>query len=375
MIRRLYGYLFRQSLVAFIFATAAVSFVVLFVQSFRFLSFIIDNAGTAVVFLQLMGLLIPTFLPLVAPISLGIGILFIYHKFAVDSELVVMESAGISPLHLARPALALAAGVALFGYLLTLWLTPAANRELVALQYKVKDSYSAYLIRPGAFNDLADGLTFFARGRDSDGDLVDILVHDVRHPEAPVTIMAQRGQLVLIDGQPQIVVFNGRRQEITPKTGHLSQLAFDRYVLDLQMLRADTAAKRLPDPREQTVSELIDAMRHPSAPHRATPERVRSEFIGRLATPLLAFGYTLIGLTAILVGAFNRRGMTGKIVIAVLADIALQSAVLWQSSLVGHNGWMIPVLFLSILSPIPVCLYLLTRGPRRPPATPPKAAS
>ncbi len=88
-----------------------------------------------------MGLLIPTFLPLVVPLGLGIAVLFIYYKFAVDSEIVVMRAVGISSLKLAMPALVLAVIVTFFGYLLTTWIAPAANRELVALQYRVRDNF------------------------------------------------------------------------------------------------------------------------------------------------------------------------------------------------------------------------------------------
>jgi len=43
---RLGFYLFRQLLIAFVFASVAVTFVVLFTQSFRLLSIVIENAST-----------------------------------------------------------------------------------------------------------------------------------------------------------------------------------------------------------------------------------------------------------------------------------------------------------------------------------------
>jgi lipopolysaccharide export LptBFGC system permease protein LptF len=49
----------------------AVTFVVLFTQSFGRCTFVIDNYSTLGVFLQLMGLTVPTFLPLIVPISLA----------------------------------------------------------------------------------------------------------------------------------------------------------------------------------------------------------------------------------------------------------------------------------------------------------------
>ncbi|NTU77700.1 MAG: LptF/LptG family permease, partial [Alphaproteobacteria bacterium] len=341
----------------FLFAVVAVTMVVLFTQSFRLLSFIIDNAGTAMIFIQLMGLLVPTFLPVVVPLSLGVAVLFVYHKFAVDSEIVVMRAAGVGPLRLALPVLALAGMATLFGYGLTTWLTPTANRELVELQYRVRDNYSVFMVRPGMFNDIASGLTFYVRARGKDGSLDDILIHDVRQPERPVTIMAESGQFTAVDGAPQVVVFKGKRQEVEGDTGRLSQLDFDRYVLDIQVLRKGMAG-RLPDPREQSMAELL---RPPSDPalRRTTLAHVAAELHQRLAIPLLALSFSLVSLTAVLVGEFNRRGMAKRIFLAAMAIVAIQAATLSMGSLIGKHEWLSPVLYLVTLGPALACAALL----------------
>jgi len=357
LIRRINLYLFGQILTAFLFSGLAVTFVVLFTQSFRMMSFVIDNSSTLLVFFQLMGLMIPTFLPLIVPISLGVAVLFIYHKFAVDSELVVMRAAGISPIRVAAPALILAGMVVVLGYVLTMWVTPIANRSLVALQYQVRDDFSAFMIRPGAFNDLADGLTFYARRRSSEGGFQDILVHDVREPEKPVTIMAEKGQFFVENGVPQVVVFDGRRQEVDVATGRLQELQFNRYVLDLHLLR-NSKEGRLPDPREMGAVELMSAAaKGPNAVK--TKGSVRSELHQRLAGPLLSFTFAVIAVTVILVGDFNRRGMTRRVLAAAAAIVIVQAAMISLVTQAAKYAFVVPVLYLVILSPVPVCLYLL----------------
>ncbi|MDD5587073.1 MAG: LPS export ABC transporter permease LptF [Alphaproteobacteria bacterium] len=355
--KRINLYMFREVLTAFLFATVAVSFVMLFTQSFRLLSFVIDNAATTFIFFQLMGLLVPTFLPVVMPLALGISVLFIYHKLAVDSEIVVMRAAGISPVNLAAPALALGGIVMFFCFLLTMWITPAANRALVSLQYRVRDNFSIYMVKPGAFNDLSDGLTFFVRKRGKEGELQDILVHDVRRPEMPVTIMADSGRFTVAGGEPQIMVFKGKRQEFDRGTGHLSELNFDRYVLDLKLLRSEVS-KRLPDPREQTMADLLNPPAKKELRRRSLGH-IRAEFHRRLVTPLLALSFAMIGFTVILAGQFNRRGTARRILIAALAIVALQAAVLSFGSLITRHGWLIPLLYVLALAPLPLCLAIL----------------
>lgn len=355
---RLGFYLFRQLSNAFIFASAAVAFVILFTQSFRLLSLVIDNSSTLWIFFKLMGLSVPTFLPLVLPIGLGVAIVFVYHKLAIDSELVVMRAAGISPMRQARPALMLAGIALIICYALTLWITPAANRSLVDLQYEVRDSYAVFLARPGNFNDITDGLTFYARRRGTNGALEGILIHDVRNPQGPVTIMADSGQVVTSnDNQPQIVVFNGRRQEMDLATGKLSELSFDQYVLDLNALR-NTSSHRLPDPREQTISELLNPS-YEMIHGRTTQGHLYAELNQRFATPLLALSYALIGLAAILAGEFNRRGMGRRILIAGLAIIVVQAIFMSINNLVPRDLWFAIALYLSALLPVVAGFVLL----------------
>jgi lipopolysaccharide export system permease protein len=357
MMRSLNLYLFRQLATAFLFAAIAVTFVMLFTQSFRLLSLVIDNSATLMIFFHLMALSVPSFLPLVLPLSLGVGVLFVYHKLAIDSELVVMRAAGISPMRLARPAFVLAAIVAIVCYALTLSLTPAANRALVELQYKVRDSYAVFLSRPGNFNDITDGLTFYARRRGSHGELEGILIHDVRNPQDPITIMADTGQVIDSETQPQIVIFNGRRQEMDPATGRLSELAFDQYVLDLNALRA-TSFRRLPDPREQSVYELL----HPTQEmltRRTTKGHLMAELHQRLALPLLAFSYTLIGLAAILAGEFNRRGMGQRILIASSVIVTVEATFMSLVSGIAQHAWLVPAFYLAAFIFVPIGLVLL----------------
>ena len=367
MIRRLHLYLFRQILTAFLFSGVAVSFVVLFTQSFRMLSFVIDNAGSIGVFFQLMGLMIPTFLPLIVPLSLGVAVLFVYHKFAVDSELVVMRAAGISSLRLALPALTLAALVVVIGGALTMWITPAANRSLVSVQYSVRDSTSAFMIRPGVFNDLAEGLTFFARRRGAEGTLEDILVHDVREPLKPVTVMAKTGRFTIEDGMPQVAVFQGRRQEVDIATGRLQQLNFDRYVFDLHLLKNNKTTRQI-DPREMPMGRLIKAVFSVDDGGKGQG-KARAELHQRLAGPFLALTFAMIGVTVILVGDFNRRGMTKRVLAAALSIVVVQAATLGLVPEIGKYVWVAPLLYLVILAPVPVCLSLLSKdAPERRPA-------
>ena len=357
MSRLLTLYVLRQMAVAFAFATGGVTFVVLFVQSFRLLSMVIDNAGTILVFFQLLGLSGLTFLPLIMPLGLGTAAVFVYHKMATDSELTVMRSAGLSSIKLVTPALVFAGMVMTVCFALTVWIAPNANRSLVTLQYKMRDSYAVFLSHPGSFNDLSTGLTFYANKRGAGGSLQGILIHDVRNPDVPTTTMAATGRVIDGGGEPQLIIFNGKRQELDRATGKLSEMAFDQYVLDLAALR-NTTSERMSDPREQTVAELLD----PSPEMlrwRGPISHFKAELHTRFATPFLSLSYTLIGLSSILVGSFNRRGMGGRILASAITIIVTQAFFMTANAFVGRHDGFLFLLYLIALLPAPAGLVLL----------------
>jgi lipopolysaccharide export system permease protein len=350
-------YFLRQLAAAFAFATGAVTFVVLFTQSFRLLSLVIENSATMLIFFELLGLSALTFLPLIMPLGLGTAVVFIYNKLATDSELVVMRSAGMSSLSLIAPALILAVAVSILCAMLTLWITPNANRNLVMLQYKMRDSYAVFLSHPGSFNDLSEGLTFYANKRGPGGSLQGILIQDARQPDKTITTMAATGLVAESDGQPHMIIFNGRRQEFDRTTGKLSELLFDQYVLDLDSLR-NTTLNRFPDPRELTVGELL-APSPELLRERGPMSRFEGELHARLATPLLSFSYVFIALASILAGTFNRRGMTGRILLGALAIIVTQAAFMTLNGFVARNSHLIFILYLLALLPTPFGLAFI----------------
>ena len=285
------------------------------------------------------------------------AVLFVYNKLAVDSELVVMRAAGVSPMRLVLPTLALAAMTVVLSYALTLWFTPLANRNLVALQYEVRDGYAVFLSHPGSFNDITNGLTFYARNRGAGGALQGILIHDVRKPNAPVTIMADTGRVMERDGQPQIIVFNGRRQEMDTTTGRLNELAFDQYVLDIAAMRS-SSDHRLPDPREQTIAELLNPsseMLNTRAPQNA----LFAELNQRFASPLLALAFPLISLAAILAGEFNRRGISRRLTLAGLAIVGIEALFMSCNSLSTKHPWLAPSLYFITIIPAIVGMFLI----------------
>src|SRR6516165_3203375 len=102
-------YILRQCFGVMIFVTAALSAAIWLAQSLRLIDLIVNRGLAVEVFLYLAALILPRFLDIVLPIGIFIAVLFTFNRLTAESELVVMRSAGLSNLALARPVLVLAA--------------------------------------------------------------------------------------------------------------------------------------------------------------------------------------------------------------------------------------------------------------------------
>src|SRR5204863_9128527 len=125
-------YILRQCFSMMIFVTAALSAAVWLAQSLRLVDLIVNRGLAVEVFLYLALLILPRFLDIVLPIGAFIAVLFVFNRLTSESELVVMRSAGLGPLALARPVFVLA-GIA-FAVLrsLSAYFLPASDREFKA---------------------------------------------------------------------------------------------------------------------------------------------------------------------------------------------------------------------------------------------------
>ncbi|MBI3419376.1 MAG: LPS export ABC transporter permease LptF [Proteobacteria bacterium] len=347
---RIGRYLFSQFLGAVLFACLAITLVVWFSQAIRMLSLVINNGGSVWGFLELMILLLPTFLPLLLPLALAVGVLFVYHRLITESELVVLRAAGLSPLVLAKPALLLAGIMMVAGYLLTVFIAPVANHEFTRLKYEIRNDLSVLLVHTGRFNDVSKGLTFYARDRGPQGELRGILMHDARKKDHPSTIMADSGELVHAEQGPRIIVKHGIRQEMDRNTGQLSQLGFESYMVDLSTLDDNFSQRWLP-PRERSTFDLLSkSANRTDATNRG---KLFSEFHMRMVLPFLSITFALVACVSVLTGGFDRRGITQRLVLAGITVVVIEAGMLAIFNMMVRDPWLVMVLYIMALAPVP----------------------
>jgi lipopolysaccharide export system permease protein len=358
VITRLDRYIFRQLLLALIAVTGGLTALVWLIQSLRFVELVVNHGLSLLVFVELTGLLVPSFVAVILPITTFVVVQFIYQRLAGDREITVMRAAGLSPFALSRPALTLAVLAAICGYALYLWIVPASLTSFREFQWEIRNRMAAFLLQEGVFTQVSDDLTVYVRSRDPDGTLRGILVDDGRDKTAHATILAESGRLTEGPNGPRVLLINGSRQEIDHQTGRLNVLTFGQNEIDLTDNQG-TAEARLRDMSEMSLGELL----HPHLPLARDNSKWIAEGHKRLASPLTAISYSFIALFSVLSGTFRRHGSFVRPLAAIAAMVVLLAFGLAMENLAARDNALLPMIWLHAIAPGLVCGWLLL-GPQ-----------
>lgn len=353
-------YIFRQIGIAAIFIVAILSVLVLLTQSLRYLELVMNAGASGMTFWVVTLLSLPSFLEVILPIGMVAAILFVFHRMIVDSELPVLRALGFSPLRIARPALFLAVISGLVLFVVMGWIAPVTKSSSIVMRKDIKAQMSSLIFREGVFTEAGTGLMVYIRGRDDEGNLLGLVIHDQRDKtKLPSTIIAARGVLVSTDTGHQVLVYDGSRQQFNPVTGILQRLDFDRYTIDLPE-ETKAATVRWREPEERTLSELLsgDVM---SGADRKERRAFHLEIRKRFLTPLFVLSMAIIGLVALLLGHYDRRGQGKRILFAVIAVVVLEIFYMTAYNIAKNSVAGYALMMLGVLVPIMGGLFLLAK--------------
>ena len=354
-ISRLDRYVFRQLFVALLVVTLGLVALIWLTQSLRFVELVVNRGLSFTVFLKLTGLLIPGFVAVILPITCFVVVQFVYQRLASDRELTVMRAAGLSPLALARPALAAAAVTMAAHFALNMWLVPATATSFREYQWEIRNHIAAFLLQEGVFTSVSDELVVYVRAKSADGSLRGIMVDDARDKEHRATILAESGRLMDGANGPRVLLENGTRQEIDVRTGQLNVLSFKENWLDLAAPARATGA-RLRDVGEMGIGELLNP---PAGLNPRDAAKWRVEAHKRLVSPLTTLSFTMVALLAVVGGVFRRHGGLLRPFLGIVSVVALVALGLALDSLAVRMNELIPLLWLRAGLPAVVCAAVM----------------
>lgn len=370
--RHLTGYMIRAAAGPTVFVTMVLTGIIWILQALRFVDEIINYDMSTGAFFYISFLLLPQLLPVTLPIGLFCGILYAYWRLSTDSELVVMRAAGLSRMALARPGLLLGGFCAVLVGSMTFYFMPLSNSTMRDTRFAWKYIYSTVVLREGEFTPLKRRLTVYVAERRPGGELHGLLIHDERQPGKSVTMMAEQGTLIRSEEGPKILLLNGNRQERDQKTGNVSVLYFDRYNVEID-LAGGNAPVRKAKIEERTIDELLTA--DPDDYDSETFWKIQAEMHKRIALPLLAVAFAIMGVATVLYGEFDRRGAGRRIWIGCILAGLLQAAILGLTQAAATEPVLNIVVYALLAAAIGGSLFMVRAGAGMPaPGPAPMAA-
>jgi lipopolysaccharide export system permease protein len=352
-------YVTRATLSAFLIVLVSLTSVIWVTQALRDIDLITSQSQTVFTFIGITGMIIPLLVLVIAPIALVIAVVFVLNRMSADSELIILNAAGSSPWRLFMPFLVSAIIVAVLVAFISTYLAPKGLRELRDWLTAVRAGLVSYVVEPGRFTTIENGLTFHIRERRPSGQLVGVFLDDRRDPLEHVTVLAEQGEIVKNDGGTFLLLKNGSFQRHESNQPDPSIVVFDRYAFDLS--RFDSAPNVKYSVRERYLWQLISP--DPDDTLATTQAgQFRAELHDRLLAP--AYPIVFVIITFAFLGApRTTRQSRGMSLLSAIGAVAAVRLIGFACTVVGvHFAPALAVQYVVLAAVSAYGLYAISRG-------------
>jgi lipopolysaccharide export system permease protein len=317
------GYIVRTTFGAFIMVLASLTGVIWITQALRGIDLMTSQGQTILVFIGFTGLAIPSLILIIAPIALVIAAAYVLNKLATDSEIIVMNAAGLQPWGLFRPFLFVATVISLAVLALSFYIAPEGLRRLKQWDHEIAADVITNVMQTGRFMDLG-GLTIRVNERKPGGRMVGIFIDDRRNPKERNSIIADHGFVVKNEQGSFIILEDGTLQRFEVGKRDPALVAFESYAFDMSQF-TNLSKNIIYSTRERYFWQLI-APDPNDFVYLQNPGQFRAEFHDRLVAPL--YPLVFVTLTFGFLGAprTTRQSRAFSITSSVLAVGGLRIA-------------------------------------------------
>lgn len=290
------------------------------------------------------------------PISVTIAVVFVYHDWIRNSEIIALRAAGRSMRSIALPGIVAGMIALLCTGASSLYILGATFPTLAEIVFLSKVALPYTGLQQGVLNEIAPttGLSF--QNRRSANVLEGVTLLQWPEPGKLNVITAETGTLAKTAEGDILVLDNGtmQRQIGEQKEGPFS---FDRMSTLIRPV-IGVEARGTGGYYEKHVTQLLAPPADPSVDEPEYPHRI-AEGHQRIVTPLVCLNYVLLSLGILLSGTAPRRGLTFRVVAIGVAITTLHISMVITHGIVAHHPTLLPFFYLYALIPGSVGIMLL----------------
>lgn len=353
-------YIFRTTFGAFLVVLVSLTAVIWVTQALRDIDIMTNQGQTILVFVGITGLIIPLLVLVIAPIALLIAVAHTLHKLSTDSEIIVMNAAGMSPWVLFRAFMNVAIVVSIIVTAISAYFAPKGLRMLRDWLTEVRANVVSTIVQPGRFTSLEAGVTINIRARRANGQLVGIFLDDRRNPKERVTVLAENGDLIDNDKGTFLVLQQGMVQRHEVDQRDPTMVVFDRYAFDLSQFAGGSQAVKysirerylwqllFPDPKDQFYIEQ--------------PGQFRAELHDRLIAPFYPLAFVVIAFAYLGAPRTTRQSRTLSM-IGAIAGVGLLRLIGFASTVFGATlPWVLALQYVAVAAAFIFGFFVIRRG-------------
>ena len=345
--RTLDWYILRQLLGPFLFFTTVFTALFWLNAALRVISFVVDSGQSGGTFLAFSLLLLPQSLQLIIAVAGFAAALYLANLIYNNSELIVMMTAGSSPLRTLYPFAFFGLLTAILLAALTNFVTPAATERMQDERQTMRAALASQLSQEARFLSPSEDVTVYFGTVDEIGGLGDVFIDDRSVAGQRQTYFSETGRFIVKDEEFRILLLDGTNQVLDSETGKLSTLKFESLSYNLTELQ-NRDRERRQNLREFNSVELLQGL---------TPEtktREWGEVHQRVSLSLFAIFTPIFGAIALFISGYRRQGYTMNLYAASGVFIFIETIRGNLTRLVNNqtiSGWVmyVPVIILALI--------------------------
>ena len=353
-------YIFRTTIGAFLLVLISLTSAIWLTQALRDVDLMTGQGQTILAFIGITSLIIPGLVMVIAPVALVVAASYILHKLATDSEIIVMNGAGMRPWGLLTPFIVVTVLASLALSMIGAVVAPESLRLLRRWVAEVRADLVTNIVQPGRFTAIEQGLAFYIRERRPNGLLAGLLMDDRRDPAIRLTIVAELGEMVKNENGNFLLLQNGSIQRYETKQRDPNIVVFDRYAFDLSQFGSKTQIVKF-SVRERYLWQLLSP--DPKDPlYRDQPGQFRAELHDRLLGPVYPFAFVLIAYAFLGAPRTTRQSAAWSLTAVILSVSALR--LIGFACTVFTIKYPIAVLvqYTTVAGSIAASLFVISRG-------------
>jgi lipopolysaccharide export system permease protein len=353
-------YIFRTTFSAFLVVLVSLTTVIWVTQALHDFDLVTSQGQTILVFMGITGLIIPLLVLVIAPIALLIAVAHVLNKLSTDSEIIVMNAAGMSPWVLFRAFMIVAVVVSLIVAAISAYFAPKGLRMLRDWITEVRANVVSSVVQPGRFTALENGVTIHIRQRRANGQLAGIFLDDRRNAKERLTVLAEDGELLDDDKGTFLVLQKGIVQRHAADQRDPAMVVFDRYAFDLSQFASGPQAVKY-SIRERYLWQLL--WPDPKDPFFIKePGQFRAELHDRLMAPLYPLAFVIIAF-AYLGAPRTTRQSRNMSMLGAVGGVALLRVVGFASTVFGAIiPWMLSLQYIAMAFAIGFGIWVIRNG-------------